>query len=222
MQISREKIMPSGFDSGKKWDEFYNEGTYTLSFPSEQVLRGMRRLFPTGSEPRGLKILDWGCGNGRNMPAIMSVFPLPNEIHVIDISEVAVESALKGYGSRIKSAIVGSIEETGYPDETFDVLIDDGATHHTTGPDAAFREMHRVLKTGGKAVIGFMAAGSKWEGSPENSKAVVQCDMPGGSADVIFQVRKLGFNILHKEVWSRTSGSFVYNYLWADIEKAPS
>jgi SAM-dependent methyltransferase len=227
------------------WNRFYAEGAFTQHYPSEQVVRGLRRLFPTTApKPKGLKVLDWGCGNGRNLPVIFDVFPKGNEIHLIDISGVAVRGAKRIGGKRIKKALVGSVEKTAFDSGFFDVIIDDGTTHHTKNPDKALREMLRILKPGGKVVTGFMAAGSWWKGSSTEVPPIIHLVTPRGKKAVIYQdvpksgpetgipqnyistdsvtyeyLSVLGFTVTMSEIFIRKSRSYEFIFLWANLEK---
>src|SRR5581483_1576550 len=51
-------------------------------------------------------------------------------------------------------------EQLDFPDETFDVVYSHGVLHHTPDIQAALREVHRVLKPGGRAIVMLYHRGS--------------------------------------------------------------
>jgi len=68
----------------------------------------------------------------------------------VDLTEGMLEKARE----RLDEVHVGRAEALPFPDETFDIVIIRQALHFVDTPVAALREMRRVLKTGGQAIIG--------------------------------------------------------------------
>ena len=121
------------------WDKFYTSGDGVVLFPSEQVIRLLAKDFKVGRS-FDLKILDLGCGNGRNLPVIRHFFdPNQNQAYAIDISKEAISKVKKAYGDSIEASVM-NFEDTGFQANFFDVIIDDGSTHHASSPDKAFKE----------------------------------------------------------------------------------
>jgi SAM-dependent methyltransferase len=99
---------------------------------------------------RGKKILDLGCGAGEN-----SVYFAKRGANCLaaDYSPGMVEIALKlsqKNGVEIEGATVNAMS-LDFADESFDVVYASNLLHHLPDPEACIREMHRVLKPGGKA-----------------------------------------------------------------------
>lgn len=107
------------------------------------------RVFP---DKRG-KILDLGCGIG--------FWPVQfwargwRDITAVDLSARSLELARK------RAAIYGvtatfqeeNAESLSFASDTFDHVHCHGVVHHTTDPARAVREIHRVLKPGGTAMV---------------------------------------------------------------------
>jgi ubiquinone/menaquinone biosynthesis C-methylase UbiE len=80
------------------------------------------------------------------------------DYHALDISPGPVEMmvhrlemlGLTEAGSRVKE---GSALDIPHPDESFDVVVSIGCLHHTGDLARAVKEVHRVLRTGGQAMV---------------------------------------------------------------------
>lgn len=96
------------------------------------------------------KILDVGCGNG-NLFAL-----LPDgkyELYGVDFSENMIIEAKKNCNTKA-SFSVADAENLPFDDDTFDILVCNASFHHYIHPNIVLDEMHRVLKEGGKLLIG--------------------------------------------------------------------
>jgi ubiquinone/menaquinone biosynthesis C-methylase UbiE len=102
----------------------------------------------------GMRILDAGCGGGRNL-----VYLLSNgfEVAAVDRDPASVE-AVRAMASRLAPHLPGSnfrvepVEDLSFPDACADVVISSAVLHFATSPeqfDAMLRSMWRVLKPGG-------------------------------------------------------------------------
>jgi tellurite methyltransferase len=102
----------------------------------------------------GMRILDAGCGGGRNL-----VYLLSNgfEVAAIDRDPSCVE-AVRAMASRLAPHLPGSnfrvepIEAISFPDACADVVISSAVLHFASGPEqfhAMLESMWRVLKPGG-------------------------------------------------------------------------
>jgi SAM-dependent methyltransferase len=99
---------------------------------------------------RNKLLLDLGCGAGEN-----SVYFATQGARCIatDYSPGMVEVALQlaeRYGVNIEGRTANAMA-LDFPDNTFDIVYASNLLHHIPDPKIALKEMHRVLKPGGKA-----------------------------------------------------------------------
>ncbi len=101
----------------------------------------------------GKVVLDYCCGNGGDALFIASqcqsrVFGIDlSEVSIVNCQQIAHESGL----SDKTTFLVRDAENTGFEDNTFDIITEYGALHHLD-LDSAYAEMARILRPGGKAI----------------------------------------------------------------------
>ena len=101
---------------------------------------------------RGLHVLEIGCGMGTDG----AQFAKAGAIYTgIDLTDAAVELARKRFEvSGLPGEFhVADAERLDFPDASFDLVYSHGVLHHTPDIEAAVREIHRVLKPGGRAMV---------------------------------------------------------------------
>ena len=131
------------------WARFYNDSKpVTLN---AQNLVSRRRFALEMLEARvspGSNILDIGCGTGHLAGELMQ---RGYTACGVDLSEAMVEYAREHYDrDRFR---VGDIEQIPFPDNTFDAVMCLGVMEYLEKDEPALREIWRVLKPGGRAVI---------------------------------------------------------------------
>lgn len=96
------------------------------------------------------KILDVGCGNGN----LFTFLPDERyELAGVDFSQNMIIEAKKKCGDKA-SFFVGDAEKLPFDDDSFDIVVCNASFHHYIRPNTVLEEMHRVLKDGGKVLIG--------------------------------------------------------------------
>lgn len=103
-------------------------------------------------ESKGLRVLEIGCGLGTDG----AQFAKAGAIYTgVDLTEAAVELAQKRFElfdlpGTFRTA---DAEQLDFPNESFDLVYSHGVLHHTPDTAGAIREVHRILKPGGRAVV---------------------------------------------------------------------
>jgi SAM-dependent methyltransferase len=108
---------------------------------------------------RGLRVLEIGCGMGTDG----AQFAKAGAIYTgMDLTDAAVELARKRFQvSGLEGEFhVADAERLDFPDASFDLVYSHGVLHHTPDIEAAVREIHRVLKPGGRAMVMLYHRGS--------------------------------------------------------------
>src|SRR5580765_2908207 len=108
---------------------------------------------------RGLKVLEIGCGMGTDGAQFARAGA---EYTGIDLTEAAVDLARRRFAlSGLPGEFcVSDAESLDFSDESFDLVYSHGVLHHTPEIDAAVREIDRVLKPGGRAMVMLYHRGS--------------------------------------------------------------
>ena len=101
---------------------------------------------------KGKNVLEIGTGVGTDARTIISLGGHYHGINVDAGSADMTRTALQTFGvpGEVKQASATNIP---YPSEYFDVVYSFGVLHHIPEVDKAIKEIHRVLKPGGKLVI---------------------------------------------------------------------
>jgi len=92
------------------------------------------------------RILDVGCGTGANL-LLLSQY---GDAEGVDISDDALEFCRERGLQKVKS---GSAEQLPYEDESFDLVTALDVVEHLDDDLAGLKEMRRVLRPGGRALI---------------------------------------------------------------------
>jgi SAM-dependent methyltransferase len=100
----------------------------------------------------GKRVIDFGCGHGNFLQACLRAGAeagLGIDYGEDSIRYSAAARDRLGVPAEKLDFRVAQVYDTGEPDEAWDVAIQNGVFHHLDDEDAAYREVHRVLKPGG-------------------------------------------------------------------------
>ena len=123
---------------------------------NDEIQNGMNASKNTIVEELGIvtgsKVLDVGCGPGYFE---MLLGDTGAEIHAIDYSEGMVARARDNISKRGFSADVRQMDaqKLDFPDGTFDAVLSRDVLWSLPDPEAAYREILRVMKPGAKAYV---------------------------------------------------------------------
>jgi SAM-dependent methyltransferase len=101
---------------------------------------------------KGLRVLEVGCGLGTDGVQFARAGA---DYTGVDLTAAAVELARRNFEQRGLSGKfrTADAEALDFPDESFDLVYSHGVLHHTPDTAQAIREVHRVLRPGGTAVV---------------------------------------------------------------------
>lgn len=97
-----------------------------------------------------LDILALGCGGGSDEKNIMTLYP-NSRIWSVDISVEMLERAIASKSPC--QFFLAAAESLPFPSSSFDRIVSREVIEHVINPEAMLKEVYRVLKPGGRAVI---------------------------------------------------------------------
>ena len=107
------------------------------------------------------KVLDIGFGGGVTIEEMLKTIDT-GKIDGIDFSQVMVEQAKQKFKSEIDSNKVsiefGDVKQLSFVENTFDKICTVNTIYFWNEPLASLQEIKRVLKSGGKLVVGIRSA----------------------------------------------------------------
>ena len=101
---------------------------------------------------KNLRVLEVGCGLGTDGAQFAKAGA---EYTGIDLTQAAVDLAKRRFElfDLPGTFRVADVEHLDFPDNSFDLVYSHGVLHHTPDTPAGVREIHRVLRPGGQAVV---------------------------------------------------------------------
>ena len=134
-----------GYD---RWAAVYDHDANPLPALEEPIVRSIV------GDPRGLEVLDLGCGTGRHT---LWLAARGAAVTGIDFSEGMLEEARRKPGAEQVRFLCHDLH-TPLPlrDDEFDLIVSGLVLEHLRELDGFFREIKRVLKTDGRAVVSAM------------------------------------------------------------------
>jgi SAM-dependent methyltransferase len=139
--------------------EFFNQKAGRYQFLRDLIWRAIGPFNRNDElhdlyDPRGKRVLLYGCGPNNPVAELFEA----GAVHVsgIDISDLDIAAANEqarelGYGDRAEF-LVADAQSTGFPDDSFDLIIGSAILHHLD-VRIALAELRRILAPGGRAVF---------------------------------------------------------------------
>ncbi|HTP81012.1 MAG TPA: class I SAM-dependent methyltransferase [Bacteroidota bacterium] len=127
--------------------EFFDE-VERYRFEIQPFMRDIVRF----DQYAGKKVLEVGCGLGTDL---IQFARAGAEVTGIDLTPQSIDFVRKRFrleGLPLR-ADVADAEHLPFDDDSFDVVYSFGVLHHTPNTQRAVREVYRVLKPGGEAVV---------------------------------------------------------------------
>lgn len=149
VDASKERVRSLFGTNVREWAAMYATDT-PRDWSAEDLL--MRRRFALEmieqSVPKGARIADLGCGTG-DMSA--ELIRRGYDVWGLDIAAQMIDYVRARFGSQ--QFIVGDVEHIDFADDTFDAVVCLGVLEYLERDGAALREIWRVLRPGGTAII---------------------------------------------------------------------
>lgn len=105
---------------------------------------------------KGERVLDLGCGTGDETIAVASLLGEEGKAVGLDLTSEMIESARKNAlekGIANVRFVNASIEKLPFKDNQFDAIISNCVINHADDKSEVYREIFRVLKSGGRFVV---------------------------------------------------------------------
>lgn len=108
----------------------------------------------------GCRILDLGSGSGRDVYALAQLVGASGQVVGVDMTDEQLSIAQSyrahhvetfGYDNVVfKKGYIEKLDELGFADDSFDVIVSNCVINLSPDKDAVLREIHRLLKPGGE------------------------------------------------------------------------
>ena len=114
---------------------------------------GKRLSYAALQLQQGMRVLDAGCGTGDDVRALAGIVGPSGRACGVDFSQIMIDEAVSRGVPENAEFVRASAAELPYPAQTFDAARAERVFQHLEDPDAAARELYRVLKPGGIVML---------------------------------------------------------------------
>lgn len=153
----------------------------------------------------GCRILDLGSGSGRDVYALAQLVGANGQVVGVDMTDeqLAIAESYRVYHAEafgfdnvvFKQGYIEKLDELGFEDASFDVIVSNCVINLSPDKDAVLREIHRLLKPGGEFYFSDVYADRRVPDSVRNDP-VLYGECLGGALywnDFIRLARQYGF-----------------------------
>lgn len=180
-----------GYD---RWAAVYDHDGNALVALEEPVVR------TAVGDPRGLAVLDLGCGTGRHALWLAAAGAT---VTAVDFSEGMLAEARAKPGADAVRFVAHDLHTAlPFPDAVFDLVVSGLVLEHLRELDGFFAEARRVLKPGGRAVVSAMHPAMFLRGAmarftdPATGVKVQPGSVPHSVAALVMAAVRAGFRLL--------------------------
>jgi SAM-dependent methyltransferase len=110
--------------------------------------------------PQGARVLDGGCGSGRNMADLARY----GTVTGVELAPASIEKARR---RDVGEVVAGSILEMPFADDSFDLAVTLDVIEHLQDDLGALRELRRTVAPGGALLVTVPAYQWLWSGHDE-------------------------------------------------------
>jgi SAM-dependent methyltransferase len=130
---------------GRDYEEFWTG-------PAKQYLDEVEHLIASSSLPGGDSVVEIGAGFGRLGDCYVGKY---RESHMVEPANNLREIAARTYGNGNVHFHEASVYELPFADASIDAALMVRVFHHLDDPEKALREIHRIIRPGGRLVFNY-------------------------------------------------------------------
>ncbi len=150
-------------------------------------------------DPRGLSVLDLGCGTGRHTAWLACAGA---RVTAVDFSpEMLAEARRKSEGADVRFLVHDLHEPLPLPGGAFDLVVSGLVLEHLRDPGGFFAEIRRVLRPSGRAVVSAMHPAMFLRGSqarftdPASGEVVQPGSLPHQLGEFVLAIVRAGLTL---------------------------
>ena len=137
------------------WDQWADADTLDNNGRMSRILRGdQSKVISLLNIQPNVHFLDIGCGTGWAIGQAANLVDGKGLFYGVDLSPKMIEKAKSNFSGKDNFRFLqANSESIPLENNFFDIIISTNSFHHYLHPDKALKEMHRLLKSGGKLYL---------------------------------------------------------------------